>query len=845
MEGKNKKLILLFLLLFIIIILFFVMYFMKLGPFKSDITKEKPALVSPVQSEEKEPVQEQPVEEQEEPQIIEPDSISLDQVDITLFVDESKTIIATVTPVDAVDKIVSWSSSDDTIVSVSNGRITGLKEGTATITASTSNGKTAFANVKVISVDTKIISVNKVSLKASNTVINVGEKITIGVNILPDNATDKTIIWSSSDNQIAVVSGGEVTGINPGTVTIVAKSSNGKKASIKVTVKEIEPTSISLDKEEVDLKIGESILLETTILPSNATNKKVSWSSSDEKIVTVKDGKITGVNPGTAIITASTSNGKKVSIRVIVKAIEPTSVTLNKKDITIKIEESVTLEATINPSNTTNKKLSWSSSDEKIVTVKDGKITGIKNGTAVITVTTSNGKTDKCNVIVEVVPVTGITLNDTVGTINVGETFQLIATVNPSNATNKNVTWLSSDSSVATVSDNGLVKGIKDGTANITVTSDNGKTATYAVTVKTPVTGVSLDRTAVYMLPENSKEPEETYKRTLKATVSPSDATNKEVIWSSSDTSVATVDSNGVVLAKKAGNATITVKTKDGSKTAKATVRVDSNELTNIYDVAPTAICELVRNASDNVRAMQGVYFYKSGSTAYALYAGYQADDKPTVMTLVNLNTCTVVAKNNEQVFGHANDIGYYNGKFYVVNSNKVHGLTITDNKTITLDANPIKMNYSFSGFEYDPVSKKFYAKGGNYIHTFPKFTSSKASRIWVGIVPSYYSNIDGGNIKIVNQGLAFANGNIYIPRTISDTNSTHYNHSYIQVYDANTIKYKYTIHYSNYLCHLEGMTVIGDSMYLGMNCHQASPKNQTFLVYNGLADLEQRYQNS
>ena len=363
---------------------------------------------------------------------------------------------------------------------------------------------------------------------------------------------------------------------------------------------------------------------------------------------------------------------------------------------------------------------------------------------------------------------------------------------------------------------------------------------------KNSVAGVSLNYKNIFMLPPNTDEAEGTYKRTLTATVYPDTAINKELTWTSSDPNIATVDSNGVVLAKKAGTTTITVTTADGNKKASTSVRVESNELTNIYEISPSLLCALTRNISDNVRAMQGVYFYKSDNTAYALYAGYEADDKPTVMTLVNLNTCSVITKNNEQVYGHANDISYKDGKFYVVNSNKTHGVTVKNNNEIVLDDNPINMKFSFSGFEYDKNNKKFYSKAGNYMYTFPDLTSPKSDYKWIGIVPNYYSNIDEGQIKIVNQGLAYSNGNIYIPRTISNSSSSHYNHSYIQVYDANTGEYKYTMHFAgDYLCHLEGITIIDDSMYMGMNCHQANPRNQTFLIYSGLAEIENTYQNS
>ncbi|MBO5815697.1 MAG: Ig domain-containing protein, partial [Bacteroidales bacterium] len=151
-----------------------------------------------------------------------------------------------------------------------------------------------------------------------------------------------------------------------------------------------------------------------------------------------------------------------------------------------------------------------------------------------------------------------------------GDATVLTATVNPSNASNKNVYWTSSDQSVATVDNAGQVTALKAGSATITVTTeDGGKTSTCQVTVKEkiyPVTGVTLDRTSVELTEGDAT--------VLTATVNPSNASNKNVYWTSSDQSVATVDNTGKVIAVKAGSATITVTTEDGGKTSTCQVTV-------------------------------------------------------------------------------------------------------------------------------------------------------------------------------------------------------------------------------------------------------------------------------
>lgn len=169
--------------------------------------------------------------------------------------------------------------------------------------------------------------------------------------------------------------------------------------------------------------------------------------------------------------------------------------------------------------------------------------------------------------ITKAVNVSSVKLNKTLTTIVKGKSETLKPTINPSNASNQNVKWKSSNTKIATVDSKGVVKGVAAGTATITVTTeDGGKTATCKVTVTQPVTSVKLNKTKLTL----SKGKTET----LKATVNPSNATNKAVTWKSSNTKVATVDSKGKVKAVAKGTATITVTTKDGSKTVTCKVTV-------------------------------------------------------------------------------------------------------------------------------------------------------------------------------------------------------------------------------------------------------------------------------
>ena len=255
----------------------------------------------------------------------------------------------------------------------------------------------------------------------------------------------------------------------------------------------VDVEKVSLNKSATTLTEGESETLTATITPSNATgDKTVKWSSSNEAVATVdSNGKVTAKKAGTAVITATSSNGKTAGCTVTVKQkeIAITGISLNKSTTSLTEGESETLTATITPSNATgDKTVKWSSSNEAVATVdSNGKVTAKKAGTAVITATSSNGKTAGCTVTVKQkeIAITGISLNKSTTSLTEGESETLTATITPSNATgDKTVKWSSSNEAVATVDSNGKVTAKKAGTAVITATSSNGKSASCTVTVK-------------------------------------------------------------------------------------------------------------------------------------------------------------------------------------------------------------------------------------------------------------------------------------------------------------------------------------------------------------------------
>jgi glucosylceramidase len=388
-------------------------------------------------------------------------------------------------------------------------------------------------------------------------------------------------------------------------------------------------TGVTMSPTSVSVATGATTQLTATVAPSNATNKTVSWSSSNSAVASVSSsGLVTRVAAGSATITVTTQDGAKTATCAITVTSTGTNIALNKPATSSSNESGYTA-AGCNDGNTGSR---WSSafSDPQWVMIDlqasynitkvvlnweaaAGKSYQVQvssdntNWTSIYSTTAGAGGIVTLNITgtgryirmygttrttvygyslwefevygtinTTTVPVTGVTLSPTTASITTGSTTQLTATVAPSNATNKNVTWSSSNTAIASVSSTGLVTGIAVGSATITVTTQDGaKTATCAVTVTSStiaVTGVTVSPTSASINLGATQQ--------LTTTVSPTNATNKTVTWSSSNTAIASVNSTGLVTAVAAGTATITVTTQDGAKTATCAVTVTTSTST-------------------------------------------------------------------------------------------------------------------------------------------------------------------------------------------------------------------------------------------------------------------------
>ena len=524
-----------------------------------------------------------PKEEPKPDDPVKPDTIfvsgiTLDKDELKMVEGATAALVATITPADADNKNVVWTSSDENVVSIAaDGTITAVSAGTATITVKTEDG--GFTATCAVTVIKKTVAVTGISLDKTEAVLVEADTLKLTATIAPADADNKNVAWTSSDEKVATVTpDGVITAVSAGTVTITVKTEDGgftATCTVTVSKKEIPVTGFSLDKTEAALSQGDTLKLTATITPADADNKNVIWTSSDEKVATVTtDGVITAVSAGTALVTVKTEDGNftaSCTVTVVPDPIPVTGITLDKKNLYLVEWTSAVLKVTVTPDDADDKSLIWTSSNSYIAKVdENGKVTAYSPGTATITVTTADGNyTATCTVYVysSTVSVSSVSLDKSQATVNQGSSLQLTATINPSDATNKDVTWTSSNPTVATVDSNGKVTALAPGTTTITVTTEDGdKTAACTVTVVRPVISVSLDKTQATI--------DEGKTLQLTATVTPDDATNKEVTWSSSNTSVATVDANGLVTGIKKGETVITVTAKDGNKTATCLIHV-------------------------------------------------------------------------------------------------------------------------------------------------------------------------------------------------------------------------------------------------------------------------------
>ena len=346
-------------------------------------------------------------------------------------------------------------------------------------------------------------------------------------------------------------------------------------------IKTVAVESVSLDKTEAVLKEKETVKLNATVLPENADNKNVHFTSDNDAVATVDDnGLVTALSSGEAVITVTTEDGKKTAkckITVEKEIIQLKTITITNAPAELEKGAQVQLGIKYIPDNTTqSKSVEWKTSDASVAVVSStGLVTAKKTGTVTITAVSKADSSIQSKVTIKVLShITDVTVTGPSGTLYTDTKYKFTAKITPDDTTdNKTVIWSVSDSNIAQIATDGTLSFKKAGTVDViaTVKATSSSTIIKKLTVTgvkkvINVSSVALDKTTV-----NLKKGE-TVK--LNATVAPADADNKEVTYTSSNSAVAKVDNTGLVTALSSGEAVITVTTKDGSKTASCKVTV-------------------------------------------------------------------------------------------------------------------------------------------------------------------------------------------------------------------------------------------------------------------------------
>ena len=481
----------------------------------------------------------------------------------------------------------------------------------------------------------------------------------------------------------------EVIALTAGKHTI-AVTYHGAKTSFVVTVKDIPVSSLKLDQNNVVLRPKESVQLQENIQPTNATDKSVSWKSDNPAVASVDEkGRVTALKNGTAVISAVMKNGVRAECKITVKiAVDYVQLDSTYKDV--YVTQTGQLNATVYPEDATNKKVKWRSTNTSVVSVdQTGHYKALKSGFAYIYATSEDNEHIErfCEINVNVPPVE-VNIQESSLNLKRGQSYQLNYTAYSPTGVDVAFKWESVDPKIASVNQKGVITALREGVISITLNSSyyNGGDMVL-VTVTNPVSALKMNKTSANMTKGSYLQ--------LSASVSPSDASNKGLTWTSSNKNILTVSSSGKVYAKGFGTATITAQAKDGSK-VKAASRIFSG-----YGIS------YVLNGGSNHKSNVSVYYnqavklYNPTRSGYSFKGWYSDSKYKTRVTSYKKGT-----KGNKKLYAKWSKNTYrITYKLNGGKNTKANPSTYSVTSSISLK-NPSRKGYSFKGWYSDSKYK-------------------------------------------------------------------------------------------------------------------------------------------
>lgn len=529
------------------------------------------------------------------------------------------------TPSTDINKNLTYKSSNEEIFKVSDeGVLTGVTVGQAMLSVIAEDlGEGGIITCMVYVLEEPVYATDFMIVPETQT-LEAGTEFQMSVEFTPTETTERDLVWTSSDTNIAEVdSNGLVTAKEVGNTILTAVYNDApdgvpiiRNCNLQVTPPAVHATDFDITPLTQNLVVGEKFTITPVFTPEDTTNKNVEYQSTDEEVVTVdENGVVTAVGAGDTIVSCQSEDTSTVATcSVHVDNAIKFSLSPSKREIALG--KSFTLKKVTVPANAT-KTATWTSSNTKIATVnKNGKVTGKKLGSCTITCTlTRYHQSAKCRVTVAKLK-TKIKFDKTSIRIGLGQTYRLKATVTTNNSSTPKISWKTSNKRVVTVNSSGKLKAKKIGIARITATTKDAIKAKATCKVRVIRRATSIKISPGYMVCYIGKA------RRVKATVRPSNATIKSVKYSSSNTDIATVSGNGSVIGISEGDVYITAQTTDGSnKRARCFVKVleavpatdvvvaqtdmtmkKGDKATISYTVLPNDTSDTLKFASDNKR---------------------------------------------------------------------------------------------------------------------------------------------------------------------------------------------------------------------------------------------------
>jgi len=550
-----------------------------------------------------EDTKEEDIKENDETNYIKVTDLDIAEYKTNMEVGEKQLLMVTVLPLDATDKKVRYYSSKESVATINElGRITALSPGTTQITIEAADGVRKEFKLRVDSPKSAYISVSELDLGDYQEEMRVGDRQLLSVTVLPFDATDKSVKYTSSDEKVAGVNGlGRITALSEGETVITAKAGNKEKSFVLKVLpkKDTRVKDIDLGDYKEQMQVGETQLLMPAVIPQDAENPGFKYTSKNTKVATVNElGRIRAHKEGTAEIVVEASGVKKQFVLSVYEEIKVTEMDLGDYQKTMKVGEKQLLTPSVLPREASDRKITYKSTNEEVASVNVfGRIEAHSVGETKIVVSVDGiEKSFNLKVIENKdYPVEDIAVGKYNEKMEVGKSQKLSVTVLPNYAKDSTVEYSSEDYRIATVDSSGEIKAIKEGKTVINIKAGD-VTKQIAIQVVTATEKIEINKTYVVLKTDEQFQ--------LKCKVFPPEA-NQKLEYKSIDSSIARVDGNGLITAVNTGIATIIVS--NGYIQSEVTVLVNKEFIEMDEVVFPAVnpnfetdpLTEIIKNSDD------------------------------------------------------------------------------------------------------------------------------------------------------------------------------------------------------------------------------------------------------